>query len=61
MAKLDDATHVLMDGAVKAYRRPNTKRWQAKFQICGVWVRVITAQRDLEEAKRATHKQSINC
>ena len=42
MAKLKDETHVLMDGAVKVYRRPNTRRWQATFQVGGVWVRVST-------------------
>lgn len=31
MAKLNDETHVLMDGAVKVYRHPNTRRWQATF------------------------------
>ena len=25
MTKLKDETHVLMDGAVKVYRRPNTR------------------------------------
>ncbi len=37
MAKLNDETHVLMDGAVKVYRRPNTRRWQATFQKC-LWI-----------------------
>ncbi|MEY3533918.1 MAG: hypothetical protein RI979_1942, partial [Pseudomonadota bacterium] len=49
MAKLKDETRVLMDGAVKVYRRPNTRRWQATFQVGGVWVRVSTAQGDLED------------
>ena len=59
MAKLNDDTHVLMDGAVKVYRRPNSKRWQATFQIGGRWVRVSTAQRDLVEAKRVARDQYL--
>lgn len=39
MAKLNDDTHELLDGAVKVYRRGNSKRWQATFQIDGYWVR----------------------
>jgi hypothetical protein len=60
MAKLNDETHVITDGAVKVYRRPNTKRWQATFQIGGRWVRVSTAQRDLEEAKRVGREQYLD-
>ena len=60
MAKLKDETHVLMDGAVKVYRRPNTRRWQATFQIGGVWVRVSTAQGDLEDAKRVAREQYLD-
>lgn len=60
MAKLKDETHVLMDGAVKVYRRPNTRRWQATFQIGGVWVRVSTAQGDLEDAKRVACEQYLD-
>jgi integrase len=51
MAKLNPQTHVLLDGAVKDYKRDNTKRWQATFQIEGHWVRISTGKRDLEEAK----------
>jgi hypothetical protein len=40
MAKLNDDTHVLLDGAAKVYLRGNSKRWQATFQIDGHWVRI---------------------
>ncbi|CAM8664107.1 hypothetical protein MCEREM30_03435 [Paracoccaceae bacterium] len=60
MAKLNDETHVLMDGAVKVYRRPITRRWQATFQIGGIWVRVSTAQGDLEDAKRVAREQYLD-
>lgn len=60
MAKLNDDTHVLMDGAVKVYKRTKTKRWQATFQIGGRWVRVSTGQRDLVDAKRVAHDQYLD-
>lgn len=60
MAKLNDDTHVLLDGAVKVYKRGNSKRWQATFQIDGHWVRVSTSKRDLEEAKDVARDQYLD-
>jgi hypothetical protein len=57
MAKLNDDTHVLLDGAAKVYLRGNSKRWQATFQIDGHWVRISTGKRDLEEAKTVAREQ----
>jgi integrase len=59
MAKLNDDTHVLMDGAVKIYPRFNSKRWQATFQIDGHWIRISTGKRDLEEAKKVARDQYL--
>tara|TARA_R100000935_G_scaffold31251_1_gene51779 strand:+ start:1361 stop:1471 length:111 start_codon:yes stop_codon:yes gene_type:complete len=33
MARLNDDTDLLSDGEVKLCKRPNSKRWQATFQI----------------------------
>ena len=60
MAKLNDNTHVLMDGSVKVYQRGNSKRWQATFQIGGVWVRISTGRKDLEEAKTVAREQYLD-
>ena len=60
MARLGAETHVLMDGAVKVYKRSKTKRWQATFQIGGRWGRVSTGQRDLEDAKRVARDQYLD-
>ena len=60
MAKLNDDTHVLLDGAAKVYKRGNSKRWQATFQIDGHWVRVSTGKRDLEEAKTVAGEQYLD-
>ena len=56
MAKINANTNVLMDGAVKVYRRPNTKKWQTNFQIAGHWIRLSTGKFDLEEAKAAARE-----
>ncbi|WP_343117234.1 tyrosine-type recombinase/integrase [Ostreiculturibacter nitratireducens] len=60
MAKLGADTHVLLDGEVKVYKRPNSKRWQATFQIEGHWVRISTGKRDLEEAKAVAREQYLD-
>ena len=48
-----------MDGAVKVYRRPNTKKWQTNFQIAGHWIRLSTGKFDLEEAKAAAREHYL--
>lgn len=60
MAKLGADTHVLLDGEVKVYKRPNSKRWQTTFQIDGHWVRISTGKRDLEEAKAVAREQYLD-
>ena len=45
MAIFNDETLVLMDGAAKVYCGTNTRRWQATFKFCGVWVRLGTGSR----------------
>jgi hypothetical protein len=59
MAKINANTNVLMDGAVKVYRRPNTKKWQTNFQIAGHWIRLSTGKFDLEEAKAAAREHYL--
>ncbi|RKE97883.1 tyrosine-type recombinase/integrase [Sulfitobacter guttiformis] len=51
MRQLRDDTHILLDGAVRVYRRVRSRRWQAAFTIDGHTVRISTGKRDLEEAK----------
>jgi len=51
MRQLRDDTHLLLDGAVRVYRRVRSRRWQAAFTIDGHTVRISTGKRDLEEAK----------
>ncbi len=57
MAKLGGDTHVLLDGAVKVYKRGNSKRWQATFQIDGHWVRISTGKR--ADAKSIRARRSL--
>jgi len=51
MRQLRDDTHLLLDGAVRVYRRVRSRRWQAAFTIDGHTVRISTGKRDLDEAK----------
>ena len=60
MAKLGADTHVLLDGEVKVYKRPNSKRWQATFKIDEHWVRISTGKKDLEEAKTVAREQYLD-
>lgn len=60
MAKLKADTHVLLDGDVKVYRRPQSKLWQATFKIDEYWVRVSTGKRDLDEAKAVAKDQYLD-
>lgn len=41
MVALQPDTHVLLDGAVKVYKRGNSRLWQATFKIDQHWVHVI--------------------
>ena len=43
---------LIMDGAVKLYRRERSCKWQADFQIDGQYVRISTGKIDLDEAKQ---------
>ncbi|SHK65534.1 hypothetical protein SAMN05444000_1564 [Shimia gijangensis] len=60
MATLNPNTHVLLDGEVKVYKRPNSKRWQATFKIDEHWIRISTGKRDLEEAKTVAREQYLD-
>ncbi len=60
MAKLNADTHVLLDGIVKVYKRGNSKRWQATFNINDHWIRISTGKRDLEEAKTVARDQYLD-
>ena len=51
MRQLRDDTHLILDGAVRVYRRERSKRWQAAFVIDGHTIRISTGKRDLGEAK----------
>ena len=46
MVALKADTHVLLDGAVKVYKRGNSRLWQATFKIDQHWVRISTGQQN---------------
>jgi len=53
MRGLRDDTHLILDGAVRIYRRARSTRWQAAFSLHGRLLRFSTGKRDLREAKEA--------
>ena len=44
---------VIVDGAVKLYRRERSCKWQAAFRIDSQYIRISTGKSDLGEAKQA--------
>lgn len=52
MPVLREDTVLIMDGAVKLYRRERSRKWQAAFQIDGHYIRISTGESDLDEAKQ---------
>ena len=53
MPVLSEDSMLIMDGAVKLYRRERSRKWQAAFQIDGQYIRISTDKSDLDEAKQA--------
>ena len=53
MPVLREDSVLIMDGAVKLYRRERSRKWQAVFQIDGQYIRISTGKSDLDEAKQA--------
>ena len=53
MPVLSEDSVLVMDGAVKLYRRERSRKWQAAFQIDGQYIRISTGKSDLDEAKQA--------
>ena len=48
MPVLSEDSVLIMDGAVKLYRRERSRKWQAAFQIDGQYIRISTGKSDLE-------------
>jgi glycosyltransferase involved in cell wall biosynthesis len=53
MPVLREDSVLIMDGAIKLYRRERSRKWQAAFQIDGQYIRISTGNSDLDEAKQA--------
>ena len=50
---LREDSMLIMDVAVKLYKRERSRKWQAAFQIDGQYIRISTDKSDLDEAKQA--------
>ena len=46
MPVLSEDSVLIMDGAVKLYRRERSRKWQAAFQIDGQYIRISTGKSD---------------
>jgi hypothetical protein len=44
MPVLREDSVLIMDGAVKLYRRERSRKWQAAFQIDGQYIRISTGK-----------------
>ena len=51
MPVLREDSVLIMDGAVKRYRREKSRKWQAAFQMNSQHIRISTGKSDLNEAK----------
>lgn len=56
MPKLNPNTPTLLDGDVRLFKRDRSRAWQATFKIDGHWVRVSTACKQLDDAKKAARE-----
>jgi hypothetical protein len=59
MPVLREDSVLIMDGAIKLYRRERSRKWQAAFQIDGQYIRISTGKSDLDEAKQAAFRTFI--
>lgn len=53
MPVLPEDSLLIMDEAVKPYRRKRSRKWQTTLQIDGQYIRILTGKSDLEEARQA--------
>ena len=59
MPVLREDSVLIMDRAVKLYRRQRSRKWQTAFQIDGQYIRISTGKSDLDEAKQATISRRV--
>ena len=53
MPVLREDSVLIMDGAVRLFRRESSRKWQAAFKIDSQYIRISTSKSDLDEAKQA--------
>ena len=61
MPKLSPASVTLLDGNIVLYRRPRTRKWQARFKVGNYWKRITTKCLNLEKARDTALEQYMEC
>ena len=59
MSDKKDTTHTLIENQLTVAKRENSKIWQCRLKVGGVWQRVSTGERDLRKAKKRAHELLI--
>ena len=55
MPKICTTTHTLIENQLTIAKREESKVWQCRLKIGGVWQRISTGERDLRKAKERAH------
>lgn len=59
MSEKKATTHTLIDNQLTIAKRDESKVWQCRIKIGGVWQRMSTGERDLRKAKKRAHELLI--
>ena len=56
MPSLSPESVTILDGSIVLSRRHESAKWQARFKVENRWIRVMTKEKDLKEAKTAAEE-----
>ncbi len=59
MSEKKATTHTLIENQLTIAKREESKVWQCRLKIGGVWQRISTGERDLRKAKKRAHELLI--
>lgn len=59
MSEKKATTHTLIENQLTIAKREESKVWQCRIKIGGVWQRISTGERDLRKAKKRAHELLI--
>jgi len=59
LSKICTTIHTLIEKQLTIAKREESKVWQCRLKIGGVWQRISTGERDLRKAKKRAHELLI--